>query len=110
MKIILRREFIKRFVYYSLFISGALSVPLLISKKKNALSEPGLDFEALYLKLHKKGELRKRGEQLWQIMKSCKLCPRKCGIDRLSGKEGFCHASSKLEIWQIIMFAKQNSH
>jgi len=31
-------------------------------------------------------------------MKSCKLCPRKCGANRLDGNEGFCHASSQLEI------------
>ena len=31
-------------------------------------------------------------------MKSCKLCPRMCGVNRLKGKEGFCQASSQLEI------------
>jgi putative pyruvate formate lyase activating enzyme len=31
-------------------------------------------------------------------MKSCKLCPRECGINRLEGEKGFCGASSQLEI------------
>jgi putative pyruvate formate lyase activating enzyme len=31
-------------------------------------------------------------------MKSCKLCPRECGINKLSGNKGFCQASSQLEI------------
>jgi len=31
-------------------------------------------------------------------MKSCKLCPRKCGTNRLDGNRGFCQASSQLEI------------
>jgi len=31
-------------------------------------------------------------------MKSCKLCPRKCGTNRLDGNKGFCQASSQLEI------------
>jgi len=56
------------------------------------------DFEPAYLKLHKSGELKKRGNELWSIMESCKLCPRKCGINRLEGNEGFCQASSELEV------------
>ncbi len=55
-------------------------------------------FEPSYLKLHRSGELKKRGEILWKLMKSCQLCPRECGTDRLSGDEGFCHASSQLEV------------
>ncbi len=58
----------------------------------------GAEFEPAYLKLHKSGELKNRGEGLWSMMKSCELCPRKCGVNRLEGEEGFCHASSQLEI------------
>ncbi len=56
------------------------------------------DFEAAYLELHKSGELKKRGEELWSIMESCQLCPRECGANRLKGEEGFCEATSQLEI------------
>ena len=56
------------------------------------------DFEPKYLKLHKNGELKKRGKELWEIMNICKLCPRECGTNRLKGNEGFCHASSQLEV------------
>ena len=31
-------------------------------------------------------------------MQSCELCPRMCGVNRLDGDEGFCQASSRLEI------------
>ncbi|MBQ8967953.1 radical SAM protein [Ruminococcus sp.] len=31
-------------------------------------------------------------------LKSCTLCPRKCGADRLAGKSGFCHAGAKARI------------
>ncbi|MBM4030363.1 MAG: radical SAM protein [Planctomycetes bacterium] len=55
-------------------------------------------FEPAYLKLHKSGELKKRGEDLWKRMKPCKLCPRTCGVDRLAGKKGFCDATSELVI------------
>jgi putative pyruvate formate lyase activating enzyme len=56
------------------------------------------DFEPRYMKLHRHGKLRIRGEELWQAMQACQLCPRQCGVNRLAGEEGFCQASSKLEI------------
>ena len=51
-----------------------------------------------YLEKHRSGELESRGEKLWRVMESCELCPRRCGVNRLVGEEGFCRASSKLEI------------
>ncbi|MHC4970947.1 MAG: radical SAM protein [Planctomycetota bacterium] len=56
------------------------------------------EWEPAYVKLHRTGELARRAEQLWKIMESCRLCPRRCGVNRLKGAEGFCGASSKLEI------------
>ena len=55
-------------------------------------------FESGYLKLHRSGELNKRAKKLWNIMKECSLCPRECGVDRISGDVGFCEASAQLEI------------
>ena len=71
--------------------------------KKEAPGDEGAakidpDFEPAYLKLHRSGELKMRGEELWAMMKSCSLCPRECGADRLAGEEGFCQASSRIEI------------
>ncbi len=31
-------------------------------------------------------------------MRSCRLCPRECRVDRINGNEGFCRSSSQLEI------------
>jgi putative pyruvate formate lyase activating enzyme len=62
------------------------------SYKNNPKFEPG------YLKLHRSGELNKRAKKLWNIMKECSLCPRECGVDRISGDVGFCEASAQLEI------------
>ncbi len=58
----------------------------------------GSSYEPPYLEKHRSGELRSRGEELWRAMESCELCPRRCGVNRLAGEEGFCRASSKLEI------------
>ncbi len=55
-------------------------------------------FEPSYISLHRSGELKRIGDELWAMMESCELCPRMCGANRLEGEEGFCGASSKLEI------------
>ncbi|UCG28487.1 MAG: radical SAM protein [Bacteroidales bacterium] len=68
-----------------------------ISGDDNEL-KTGHSFEPSYLKLHRTGELKKRGEELWDIMESCRLCPRMCGVNKLSGNKGFCQADSRLEI------------
>jgi putative pyruvate formate lyase activating enzyme len=60
--------------------------------------EDNHDFEPGYLKLHRNGELKERGEKLWQIMENCRLCPRKCGANRLKGERGFCGSNSRVEI------------
>ncbi|MGC8786874.1 MAG: radical SAM protein [Anaerolineae bacterium] len=60
-----------------------------------AVPEPtkaGSDFEAAYVRLHQTGELKERAERLWAVMERCCLCPRKCGVNRLEGEVGFCHA------------------
>lgn len=54
-------------------------------------------FEAAYRRLHATGELKRRGQQLWEMMRSCTLCPRQCGTARLDGHRGFCGASATLE-------------
>jgi putative pyruvate formate lyase activating enzyme len=56
------------------------------------------EFEPAYLKLHRSGELKQRGENLWKAMEECDLCPRMCGVNKLKGKRGFCGANSTLEI------------
>jgi putative pyruvate formate lyase activating enzyme len=55
-------------------------------------------FEPGFLGLHRSGELKRRGDRLFERMESCDLCPRQCGANRLAGEEGFCEASSVLEI------------
>jgi putative pyruvate formate lyase activating enzyme len=56
------------------------------------------NIQPAYLALHNSGELLKRGEQLWDIMRRCRLCPRYCLKNRLEGRMGTCEASAELEI------------
>ncbi len=49
-----------------------------------------------YVRLHRRGQLKERGEALWNRMSPCKLCPRTCGVDRQAGEKGFCQAGADL--------------
>lgn len=49
-------------------------------------------FEPAYLERRRTGELGRRAEELWALMEACELCPRRCGVNRLAGEEGFCRA------------------
>ena len=52
---------------------------------------------AKYLKLPKT-ELKKRADQAWQMLASCQVCPKKCGVNRLKGEKGFCQTGAQLII------------
>jgi len=88
-----RRNFIKSCLNLSIW--GASSVWF---SKKGSGKEYSPDFEPAYLKLHRSGELKKRGMALWKMMRNCQLCPRHCGVDRTKGIEGFCHSTSQLKV------------
>jgi putative pyruvate formate lyase activating enzyme len=56
-------------------------------------------FTPAYLELHRSGELKRRAEELWAVMESCRLCPRQCGVNRLKGERGgICRTDSTLVI------------
>lgn len=42
-----------------------------------------------YLRLSRK-EFKKRIEISFEMLRSCRLCPRECGINRVIGEKGFC--------------------
>lgn len=86
------------FILISIFTTKALTLASNNQKGRASPSQIDPKFEPSYLKLHKTGELKKRAKELWEVMKSCDLCPRGCKIDRLTGHKGFCHASSQLVI------------
>ena len=73
-----------------------LSSVFLDCVQTEAASNPRSDFEPAYLKLQKNGELKKRAEKLWAIMENCRLCPRKCGVNRHKGVKGICQAPGTL--------------
>jgi len=101
LKIFTRRNFLKdttrlcfkvglSLIFFDYFKTEASGNKTTTIVKKPGNTGPG--FEPAYLKLHKTGELKRRAEILWAIMEKCRLCPRRCGVNRLEGMSGFCHA------------------
>ena len=58
----------------------------------------GISNKPGYIKLHRSGELKSRGETLWNLLSECCLCPRECRVNRLEGETGFCKATSTLKV------------
>jgi putative pyruvate formate lyase activating enzyme len=71
-----------------------------VSESHRAPDVPQIDpaFVPGYVRLHRTGELRRRGERLHAMMESCQLCPRQCGAARHAGERGFCGASAQLQV------------
>jgi putative pyruvate formate lyase activating enzyme len=101
-----RREFIAQIVLGAV---GSLFVAPAVRGGGKRGTGQGIEFaggaamsdkavEASYIELHRSGRLKAIGKELWAMMENCELCPRMCRVNRLEGAEGFCGASSQLEI------------
>jgi len=60
--------------------------------------------EPSYLKLYGEGGLSGRIEKALNLLESCSLCPRECGVNRLEGDEGFCKTGRRAKV------ASYNAH
>lgn len=47
-------------------------------------------FKPAYLETHNRGLLKEKIDQAYEILKACTLCPRACGVNRLSDEKGIC--------------------
>ncbi|NVM56761.1 MAG: radical SAM protein [Desulfobacterales bacterium] len=47
-------------------------------------------FIPAYIRTRDRGLLNEKIDQAYEILKACALCPRTCGVDRLSGERGIC--------------------
>ena len=47
-------------------------------------------FRPAYIETYNRGLLKKKIDQAYEVLKACTLCPRACGVDRLSGEKGIC--------------------
>lgn len=59
-------------------------------------------FRPGYARLEDEGKLAARIEEAYDILKDCRLCPRRCRKDRASGETGFC-----LTTGTAVVFSRQ---
>lgn len=55
-------------------------------------------FKAGYLRLYETRKLEERVEKLFKILESCELCARKCNVNRLEGRMGYCISGKELVV------------
>ncbi|HAP31892.1 MAG TPA: radical SAM protein [Firmicutes bacterium] len=56
-------------------------------------------WQPAYAVLEAEGKLAARIEQAYSIMESCRLCPRRCGVNRRAGEIGFCQAPARAMVY-----------
>jgi putative pyruvate formate lyase activating enzyme len=54
-----------------------------------------------YVKLAQTGELRQRARALRSIYESCRLCPRRCGVNRRRGQTGVCSSTARAKVFSF---------
>lgn len=54
-----------------------------------------MNYKPPYIELFESGVLSQRVEQLEVLMKSCRLCPHQCGVNRMEGERGSCNTGNK---------------
>jgi putative pyruvate formate lyase activating enzyme len=55
-----------------------------------------------YLNLYKSGALKKIADQLFLSLESCQICPRRCRVNRLDKKTGFCKTALDPKIFSFM--------
>jgi len=55
-------------------------------------------FEPAYLNSECAGRLAAVEAELWDMLGSCRLCARQCGVNRLGGKTGLCSSADRLRV------------
>src|SRR2546423_628591 len=60
------------------------------------LSNP--DFEPVYMTLYRSGELHRRASEALERLRCCLVCPRDCGVDRMSDQTAACHTGRYAQV------------
>ncbi len=56
-----------------------------------------------YVALYESGELARRADAAWELLKGCTVCPHNCPRDRTRGLTGACHAGTEVIVgsWNL---------
>lgn len=55
-----------------------------------------------YLQAHKSGKLQEITGQLFSSLESCQICPRRCKVNRLDNKTGFCKTGKLPKVYSFM--------
>jgi len=77
-----RREFLEAGV--------AAAVPRVVRRK---------DWKPAYVALEESGVLAARARALEAVYGACRLCPRRCGVNRLRGEKGVCRGTARAKVY-----------
>ncbi|HEX9070136.1 MAG TPA: radical SAM protein, partial [Ktedonobacterales bacterium] len=60
-------------------------------------------FQASYVALFESGELQRRADASWELLRRCTVCPQNCPVDRIAGKTGACHSGTEIIVgsWNL---------
>ena len=89
----------RRFLAGTLVSTAALPSCDSRASGQQALTMQRKQFRPAYLRLEETGELAKRVDELYSIYRSCRLCPRQCGVNRTRGEKGFCSSTSRAKVY-----------
>jgi putative pyruvate formate lyase activating enzyme len=62
---------------------------------------PHRDFVPAYVKTFEEGILRERAEQAVESLRSCRVCPRDCQVDRFNNKVGVCKSGRHARVASV---------
>ena len=51
-----------------------------------------------YINLIETGKIKEKIKLLYNVLKNCELCPRKCGVNRLKGEKGICKGGKNIAV------------
>lgn len=56
----------------------------------------------VYLESYNNGRLKRIAEKTFKMLESCCICPRKCKVNRLNNKKGFCRIGLKPVVYSFM--------
>jgi len=54
-------------------------------------------------------DIERRAEEAGRILRSCRLCPRACGVDRTAGEKGFCGVTDAIRCFREAVYYHEES-
>jgi len=59
----------------------------------------GQGWRPAYLQFEEEGRFDERIDQAYAILEHCRLCPRRCGVNRLAGETGVCRTAERAVVF-----------